>query len=245
MNKLKITYIPVEALVANPKNARLHSPEQIQKLATSIRNFGFTNPVLIAGDNELVAGHGRLEAARVVGLDKIPTIDLSHLSADQRRAYAIADNKIPLEASWDYDLLKSELESLDLSGFDLALTAFSGAELDALLKSAEDMLPSVLPTAQPTQPANPLPTPGNADNDFEDFEDTEETPEDEGDYTTEGPEPKASDREYSNFELVMLHENKLLLVETLNNIRQQMSFEKIEDALVWMVRFYNSEKGKK
>jgi ParB-like chromosome segregation protein Spo0J len=93
-------------------NARTHSKKQIRQIADSIRKFGFTNPVLISDDGEIIAGHGRVEAARLLGMDRVPTVRLSHLDAAQRRAYVIADNKLALNAGWDRELLAVELQAL-------------------------------------------------------------------------------------------------------------------------------------
>ena len=107
-------------------NARLHSRRQVHQIAASIREFGFNNPVLIDRKNEIIAGHGRAEAAKVLGLDVVPCIRIEHLSEEQKRAYIIADNKLALNAGWDPEILAIELQhlsSLDLS-FDLEITGF-------------------------------------------------------------------------------------------------------------------------
>ncbi len=87
------------------RNARTHSKKQLEQIAASIRRFGFTNPVLISDDNEIIAGHGRVEAAKRIGIERVPTIALAHLSAAERRAYVLADNKLALNAGWDQELL--------------------------------------------------------------------------------------------------------------------------------------------
>jgi ParB-like chromosome segregation protein Spo0J len=122
-------------------NARTHSAEQVDKLAASIAEFGFTNPVLTDGRRGVIAGHGRLLAARKLGMAEVPTIELAHLSAAQRRAYVIADNRLALDAGWDDELLTMELGALRDGGFDLALTGFDPGELDALLGPDPDDLP--------------------------------------------------------------------------------------------------------
>lgn len=124
--------VRVDQLVPYANNARTHSDAQIAKIAASIREFGFTNPVLTDGRKGIVAGHGRILAARQLGLDMVPAIELAHLSAAQRRAYILADNRLALDAGWDDELLLSELTDLRDIGFDLALTAFDGPELDSL-----------------------------------------------------------------------------------------------------------------
>lgn len=114
------------------KNPRTHSPDQIGQLAASIAEFGFTNPVLVDSDQGIIAGHGRLEAAKTLGLKQVPVVVLDHLSEDQRRAYIIADNKLALNAGWDSALLAEEMDALRAADFDLSLTGFSDAELAAL-----------------------------------------------------------------------------------------------------------------
>ena len=102
-------------------NPRVHSEIQIDRLVNSLKEFGFTNPVLIDDTGNVIAGHGRISAAKKLGLDAVPTITLSHLSEDQRKAYIIADNQLALNSSWDDDLLKIELEKLTENGFDLSV----------------------------------------------------------------------------------------------------------------------------
>ena len=102
-------------------NPRVHSDVQIERLVNSLKEFGFTNPVLVDDTGNVIAGHGRIAAAKKIGLETVPTITLSHLSEDQRKAYIIADNQLALNSSWDDDLLKIELEKLEDNGFDLSL----------------------------------------------------------------------------------------------------------------------------
>jgi site-specific DNA-methyltransferase (adenine-specific) len=122
----------VADLIPYANNARTHSDDQVAKIAASIQEFGFTNPILVA-DGVIVAGHGRLAAARKLGLERVPTIDLSHLSVAQRKAYVLADNRLALDAGWDAELLKLELEGLEGAGFDLQLTGFDVDELADLM----------------------------------------------------------------------------------------------------------------
>lgn len=105
----QIEHRSVAGLKANPRNARTHSPKQISQIAASIAEFGFTNPILIDGNDTVVAGHGRLEAAKKVGLSTVPTLRLDHLSPEQLRAYVIADNQLALKAGWDAEILGLEL----------------------------------------------------------------------------------------------------------------------------------------
>lgn len=119
----------VTELIPYVNNARTHSEEQVIQIAASIKEFGFTNPVLIDGDNGIIAGHGRLMAAKKLGLEEVPTIELSHLSEAQRKAYILADNKLALNSGWDNDLLAIEFAELGELGFDLDLTGFSSEEI--------------------------------------------------------------------------------------------------------------------
>lgn len=130
---LKIEYLPREALIPYARNARTHSEQQVNQLAASMREFGFTNPVLVDEQNGLIAGHGRLQAAIKLGLAQVPAIRLEGLTEAQKRALVIADNKLAMNAGWDLDLLKVELTDLDSAGFDLSITGFSDLELGALL----------------------------------------------------------------------------------------------------------------
>jgi hypothetical protein len=121
--------VATDSLIGYDNNPRTHSPAQIDQLVASIKEFGFTNPILTDGKKGVVAGHGRLLAAVQMGLATVPTVELSHLTAKQRRAYVIADNKLALNSSWDEELLTLELGDLHAAGFDLHLTGFDGDEL--------------------------------------------------------------------------------------------------------------------
>lgn len=127
------------------RNARTHSRKQVRQIADSIERFGFTNPVLISDDGEIIAGHGRVEAARLLGLKTIPTLRLSHLSGEERRAYVLADNKLALNAGWDQDILAIELQALIDLDFDVTLTGFSLAEVDFTLDAARERDPEAPP----------------------------------------------------------------------------------------------------
>jgi len=119
-------------LIPYARNSRTHSDAQVSKLAASIREFGFLNPIIVDGQNGIIAGHGRVMAAQKLGMDKLPCIEADHLTDAQRRAYVIADNRMALDAGWDDELLKVELKDLDAVGFDLTLTGFSVEEMDGL-----------------------------------------------------------------------------------------------------------------
>lgn len=126
---MKIEQVPIDDLVPYASNPRLHSAEQVQQIANSILEFGFNNPILVDENRIIIAGHGRLEAARLLNLDEVPVITLSHLTETQRRAYVIADNKLALNASWDDLLLSQEIELLQAEDFDVSLLGFSEKEL--------------------------------------------------------------------------------------------------------------------
>ena len=130
---LNVDYRKVETLIPYARNPRTHSDAQVAKIAASIVEYGWTNPVLVDGDNGVIAGHGRLAAARKLGLDEVPVIELGHLTPAQKRAYVISDNRLALEAGWDEEMLALELAELSESGYDLALTGFDESEIDALL----------------------------------------------------------------------------------------------------------------
>lgn len=114
------------------RNARTHSAEQVAQLQASIREFGFTNPILVDGDDVILAGHGRLAAARSIGLAEVPVIVIDHLTPAQRRAYVLADNKLALNAGWDQELLRVEIGELLSESFDVSLLGWSGGELSDL-----------------------------------------------------------------------------------------------------------------
>jgi ParB-like chromosome segregation protein Spo0J len=139
MTQLEIKYKKINELTAYAKNSRTHSDSQIEQLVASLKEFGFTNPILIDDKNGIVAGHGRIKAAQVLGMETVPTIKLGNLTDEQRRAYIIADNKLALNAGWDNDLLSFELQDLQDAGFDLSLTGFTDAEIEALKFTDEDV----------------------------------------------------------------------------------------------------------
>lgn len=151
----KIEMRPIESLIAYARNSRKHSQKQIDQVAASIREFGWTIPVLIAEDNTIIAGHCRVLSAKKLGITEVPTMMAKGWSDAQRRAYVISDNQLTLVSEWDEDLLKVELLDLKNSSFDLALTGFDSAQLDLLLRpetsSLEDdteVTPSVVDEAQ-------------------------------------------------------------------------------------------------
>lgn len=137
---LKVESRPISDLIPYARNARLHSDAQVADIAASIKEFGFNNPVLIDHDGGIIAGHGRVLAARKLGMDKVPCIALAHLSDTQKRAYIIADNRLALSATWDEEMLAVELEALAETDLDLDLLGFESFELDRLLHSDEPAL---------------------------------------------------------------------------------------------------------
>lgn len=153
---IQIEMISVEALIPYARNSRTHSDEQVAQIAASIREFGFTNPVLVGSDNDIIAGHGRVMAARKLGMGEVPSLRLGHLTEAQKRAYVIADNKLALNAGWDEELLKIELAGLrDEDGFDLGLTGFTEDELAALLAEVT-VEGNTDPDEVPEIPINPV-----------------------------------------------------------------------------------------
>ena len=122
----------VDDLIPYARNSRTHSDAQVAQIAASVREFGWTNPVLVDGENGIIAGHGRVLAARKLGMEEVPCIELAGLTDTQRRAYIIADNKLALNGGWDEDMLRIELEELGEIGFDLDLIGFSDEEILAL-----------------------------------------------------------------------------------------------------------------
>lgn len=145
---MKTTLNVVERDVASlrpyARNARTHSRKQVKQIAASIERFGFTNPVLISDDAEIIAGHGRVEAAKLLGWKSVPTLALSHLSETERRSYVLADNKVALNAGWDKEILAIELQTLVDLDFAVELTGFSLAEIDLVIEEAGDADPGVI-----------------------------------------------------------------------------------------------------
>lgn len=135
MNQL--IYKPVCDLIPYARNARTHSDEQVAQIAASIREFGFNAPVLIDGQGGIIAGHGRVMAARKLGMDSVPTIALPHLSEVQKRAYILADNKLALNSGWDNEMLQLELEEIAAGGLDISLAGFSDDEFEGLLEDPD------------------------------------------------------------------------------------------------------------
>lgn len=159
----RIELWPLERLKPYERNARTHSAEQVAQIAASIVEFGFTNPILVDSHDGIIAGHGRLMAASELGLKTVPVVVLDHLSDRQRKAYILADNQLALNAGWDTDLLRAELQDLAEQDFDLSLIGFSDDELADLLPDIEQLASEELGDADavPEPPADPVTKPGD------------------------------------------------------------------------------------
>lgn len=155
----KLEWRNIGEIIPYARNSRTHSEEQVAQIAASIKEFGWTNPVLIDEENGIIAGHGRLAAARKLGHTEIPVIELTGLSEAQKRAYVIADNKLALNAGWDTEMLVNELRDLEGMDIDLALTGFSADELNDILAVKEEGLTDE--DATPPPPEDPITKPGD------------------------------------------------------------------------------------
>lgn len=156
-SQLQVDYRPIAALVPFANNARTHSDAQVAQIAASIREFGWSSPILVDGDNGIIAGHGRVMAARRLGMADVPVIELRGLSDAQKRALVIADNKLALNAGWDPELLAIEFGELASLGFDLSLTGFGTDEIAALLSPGSAGLTDPDHVPEPPQTATTLP----------------------------------------------------------------------------------------
>jgi DNA modification methylase len=153
---MKIETTPIEKLIPYARNSRTHSDQQVAQVAASIREFGFTNPVLIDSEDGIIAGHGRVMAARKLGLAEVPCIRLGHLTETQKRAYIIADNKLALNSGWDEEMLGLELADLREADFDLDLIGFDAGEIEAALNPAEVTDGLTDPDEVPEPPVDPV-----------------------------------------------------------------------------------------
>ena len=157
-----IKYQAIDSILPNPRNARTHSAQQIQQIARSIERFGFNNPVLIDQNNRVIAGHGRVAAAKLLGHAVVPTLRIEHLNDEEKRAYIIADNKLAEKAGWDTEILAIEFQSLDELGFELELTGFELPEIEMILDAKtqkasafeDDPLPDLVPNRICTTPGD-------------------------------------------------------------------------------------------
>lgn len=131
--------VPLDKLIPYANNARTHSPAQINKLRSSLREFGFINPVIIDRDYGIIAGHGRVLAAREEGISEVPCVFADHLTEAQKKAYILADNRMAMDAGWDEELLRIEIEALQAEAFDIGLTGFDESELSKLFDAGKEI----------------------------------------------------------------------------------------------------------
>lgn len=233
MQNLQIEYKSPRDLNAYAGNAKVHSKQQVREIINSIRQFGFVNPILVDEANEVIAGHGRLMAASEMLMPLVPVVVLTGLSDEKKRALRLADNKIAEHGTWDMQQLAAELASLKVEDFDITGIGFSDSELDALLGDASAILPDQ-PITSPAPPvAQAAPTATDAT--------TVDADEREPSERTAAPEPRPTDDNYSMFQLVMLHENKLKLLDVLNRIKAECEYEKQEDALMHIIREFEGD----
>ena len=139
---MKIIQTPVDQLIPYVNNSRKHSDEQVAQIAASIKEFGWTNPILVDGEKGIIAGHGRLLAARKLGFKEVPTIELTDMTDTQRKAYIIADNRLALNAGWDNEMLTIELNELLADGFALEMLGFDPVEMKLLIAGGLDFEPA-------------------------------------------------------------------------------------------------------
>lgn len=171
---------PIEKLIPYDRNPRVHTEDQVQQIKESIKEFGFLNPIIVASDAGILAGHGRLMAANQLGLREVPVIVADHLTDEQRKAFIIADNKIAANSHWDEEVLSELVDELDMDGFDLEILAFSLPELEELtvgtapVKRRKSRPASSVPVTRvapaPEPPKSNIPTAGEAKRDPEEIE---------------------------------------------------------------------------
>jgi DNA modification methylase len=161
MKSETIEQVTIEKLIPYAKNSRTHSDAQVAQIAASIKEFGFVNPVLIDEQDGIIAGHGRVMAARKLNIDEVPCIRLAHLTENQKRAYVIADNKLALNAGWDEELLKLEIKDLEASDFDISLLGFNAEELENIMDEPEKTEGLTEDDEVPEPPEQPITVPGD------------------------------------------------------------------------------------
>lgn len=239
--QLKIQYRAVSGLVPYAQNAKKHDAKNVGELAHIIQKFGFLDPVGIDADGVIVWGHGRVLAAELLGMATVPTITLpSNLSTEELRALRIAHNKMAEKSGWDEDTLRLELEELKGFDFDMSATGFDGLELDNLLRDVERDFAAF---EEPPRRVMPNITVGEEEANDDDTEEGDDDGEDDAPtppVTPVAPEPKSSDDHYSQFSIVMLHENKVRLMDTLDKLRNDKGLDKLEDALMELVHIYDT-----
>ena len=136
MGTLVLTYRKISELKSYPRNARTHTRKQVKQIKASIEEFGFANPILLDENHQIIAGHGRVQAAKLLGLAEVPTVQVAHLTATQKRAYILADNRLAEKAGWDKEILAVELQGLLADGFEIVLTGFEAPDIDVILDAA-------------------------------------------------------------------------------------------------------------
>lgn len=218
MKKSELQFRLTDELIPYAGNARTHPERQVEQICESIRQYGFYNPVLIDESGIIIAGHGRVMAAKRMNLDTIPTMVIYGLTEIERRTLTLADNKIAMNSSWDMEKVREELSELASMDVDLDVTGFDGFEIEAYLRDDLDIMPPDITTSfVPTVPVVGSALVGTQ---------------------SQGITPRASDDDFSRFDLVMQHGNKRELVELLDQIRRDNEFEKLEDALMKLVKHW-------
>lgn len=213
----------------------VHPDSQIRELAAVIKEFGFKQPIIADINGVIIAGHGRLLAAKLLGMDAVPVIYASDLTEHQIRAYRIADNKLARKSQFDLELLSDEISQLVTAGYDTGFTGMSDEEIEALLQV--DFLPNegfrVQESTKQETPAQTAAPVSRADG-----EQLRREPEQKsGDLVeVKPPQPKATDDQHSVFDCVMLHSDKVRLVKLLDRLRAAHGYEKASEALMHMVR---------
>lgn len=218
MKKSELQFRATDELIPYAGNARTHPERQVEQICESIRQYGFYNPVLIDESGIIIAGHGRVMAAKRMNLDTIPTMVIYGLTEIERRTLTFADNKIAMNSSWDMEKVREELSELASMDVDLDVTGFDGFEIEAYLRDDLDIMhPDMTTSFVPTVPVSGSASVGT-----------------QGQSIT----PRASDDDFSRFDLVMQHGNKRELVELLDSIRTDKQLDKLEDALMELVKLW-------
>lgn len=234
MTQLKIQYWKIDKLKPYANNAKVHTGQQVQELVNSITRFGFVNPILVDSDGEIIAGHGRYEAAKEMQIEQAPIIVLAGLTAEEKKALRLADNKIQQNTGWDTQVLAAELASLRDVEFELQGIGFSDLELDRLLNQVEDTLP-IFSFSENTKTSEKEKTLSN----HFDSDDVDEIDDDEN---CKSDVAFSNQDKYSVFEIAMLEENKIKLLGVLNAVKSENLFEKLEDALMRIIDDYEKMK---
>jgi len=233
MNTPHIELVPVGRLEPYTGNPMIHPDSQVRELANAIKAFGFRQPIIADINGVIIAGHGRLLAAKMLGMESVPVIYVSDLTEDQIAALRIADNKIARKSTYDLEILSDEVSKLVQAGFDTELTGLNDDEIAALL--GEDFLPDVeFRVSEATR--QEAPTKAHAPVQRTEGEQLRKEPEQATGDLVEVKAPKATDDQHSVFDCVMLHSEKVRLVKLLDRLRQQHNYQKASEALMHMVR---------